>query len=63
MENAYKISRQVGKNEFDIKIELINNYLSDLMPDKDANEEEKQAKYNYVDKLVDFLIKCFEGRI
>lgn len=63
MENAYQISRNAGKNDFDIKVELINGYLSALLPSKDMTEEEKQAKYKYVDNLVDFLIKCFEGRI
>lgn len=63
MENAYQISRKVGKDEFDIKVELINGYLSTLLPSETMTEEEKQAKYKYVDNLVDFLIKCFEGRI
>lgn len=63
MENAYQISRKVGKDEFDIKVELINGYLSTLLPSETMSEEEKQAKYKYVDNLVDFLIKCFEGRI
>lgn len=63
IENAYNISKQAGKDEFSIKVELINSYLSSLLPDKTANEEEKQAKYEYVDKLVNFLIKCFKGSI
>lgn len=63
MENAYEISRKTGKNEFDIKVELINSYLGALLPSEDMTEEEKQAKYKYVDNLVDFLINCFEGRI
>ena len=33
------------------------------MPSRGAPEEEKQAKYEYVDKLVEFLIKCFEKKI
>ena len=63
IENSYEISRQNGKDEFSIKVELINGYLSKLLPDKTDDEEEKQAKYNYVDKLVNFLIDCFEERI
>jgi hypothetical protein len=63
MENAYKISRNNGKDEISIKIELINGYLSSLLPTEDMSEEVKQAKYQYVDNLVDFLIKCFENRI
>ena len=61
--NAYKISREAGKNEFDIKVELICGYLRALLPSENITEEEKKAKYKYVDNLVDFLIKCFEGRI
>ena len=63
MENMYSISLNAGKDEFDIKVELINSYLSDLLPSPDMTEEEKQAKYEYVDKLVDFLVNCFKGRI
>ena len=63
MENAYQISREAGKNEMDIKIQIINSYLSTLLPSEDMTEEEKQAKYKYVDDLIDFLIKCFEGSI
>ena len=59
IENAYNISKQVGKDELDIKVEIINTYLVELMPSEDASEEEKQAKYEYVDRFVDFLIKCF----
>lgn len=63
MENLYEISLKAGKSEFDIKVELVNGYLSDLLPTKEDNEEEKAAKYQYVDNLVDFLIKCFNNRI
>lgn len=63
MENAYIISRQNGKDEFDIKVELIHDYLGALLPSKDESENEKQAKYKYVDKLVDHLIKYFKGSI
>lgn len=59
IENMHNISKKVGKNELDIKIEIINAYLTDLMPSQNASEEEKQAKYAYIDKLVNFLIKCF----
>jgi hypothetical protein len=63
MENMYDISLKSGKSEFDIKVELINRYLSSLLPTPDMTEEEKQAKYTYVDKLVDYLIKCFRKSI
>ena len=60
IENAYLISKRAGKSEIDIKVEIINSYLTALMPSKDASEEEKQAKYDYVDRLVDYLIRCIE---
>lgn len=63
MEAAYKNSRAIGKDEFDIKVEIINGYLSSLLPTQDMSEEEKQAKYEYVDRLVNFLMKCFEESI
>ena len=63
IENLYDISKKVGKDEETIKIEIINGYLSALMPSRDAPEEEKQAKYNYIDRFVEFLIRCFEGKI
>lgn len=63
IENAYEISRKCGKDEFSIKVEIINNHLSALLPTSLDDEEVKQAKYAYVDKLVDFLIDCCEGRI
>lgn len=63
IENAYKISHNAGKDEFDIKVEIINNYFSGLMPKEDASQEEKLAKYQYIDDLVDFLIKCFNGKV
>lgn len=63
IENMYEISRQNGKDEMSIKIEIINGYLSALLPSEDMDEETKQAKYKYVDDLVDFLIKCLNNRI
>lgn len=63
MENAYQISRKAGKDEMEIKVDLICSYLGELLPDKNADEETQQAKFTYVDNLVDFLVKCFNGRI
>lgn len=63
IENAYNISKQCGKDEQSIKVEIILGWLKPLMPNEEETEKEKQAKYDYVDKLVDFLIECFEGRI
>lgn len=63
IENAYEISKKTGKSDIEIKIDIIGQYLSALLPSEHETEEMKQAKFKYVDNLVDFLIKCFEGRI
>lgn len=63
IENTYQISRDSNKDEMSIKIDIINGYLTALLPSQDMDEETKQAKYKYVDNLVDFLIKCFEERV
>ena len=61
IENAYKISKQIGKDDDDIKIEIINSYLSALMPSDKCSEEERQAKYQYVDNFVNFLMRCLNN--
>lgn len=64
IENAYKTSREVaGKNEFDTKVEIINHYLKSLLPKDEDSIEIKRAKITYVNKLVDYLVDSFEGRI
>ena len=62
IENAYDISKKIGKDEESIKIEIINSYLSWLMPSNTASTEEKYAKYQYVDNFVNYLVRCFEGK-
>ena len=62
-QNAYEISRGKGKSEFDLKVELIRNYLSSMLPEETDSDEEKQKQYEYVDSCADFIIKCFNGRI
>lgn len=63
VENLYEISKGMGRGEESIKIEIINSYLTALMPSRDAPDEEKQAKYEYIDRFVEFLIRCFEGKV
>lgn len=72
-ENAYKISKQTGKSEFNIKVELIHDYLMDYIPDESGyvkafnvtleTEEQISSQIKNVDNLSDFLIRCFENRI
>ena len=33
------------------------------MQNETHSEEEKQAKYDYVNKFVDYLIECIDGKI
>ena len=60
IKNTYDISVKVGKSDFDIRVEIIQTYLNSLLPTEEDKEELKQAKYKYVDKLVEFLIKSFK---
>ena len=62
IENTYSISKKMGKSELDCKVEIINTYLTWLMPNNTHSDEEKEAKYAYVDKFVNYLIECFNGR-
>lgn len=63
IENTYNISKEKGKDDFDIQIEFIQTYLSWLLPSSDCTQEEKEAKYKYVDRLAEFLMQCIEGKI
>ena len=63
VENTYNTSKQKGKDDFDIQIEFIQTYLSWLLPSSDCTQEEKEAKYKYVDRLAEFLMQCIEGKI
>lgn len=63
IENAYEISHKTGKDDYTIKVGIIRDYLSALLPTDDDTEEEKLAKYEYVNDLSDFLLKCFKGCI
>lgn len=60
IQNVYEISRKAGKDELNTKVEIIDKWLYDLKPSPDDTEEVKQAKYDYIDALLDFLWKCFE---
>ena len=62
IENAYNISKQQGKDDFDIQIEIIRTYLSWLLPSENCTKEDKEAKYKYVDDLAEFLMQCIEGK-
>ena len=63
IENMYDISKKNGKDDFSIQIEIIQSYLSWLLPSPNCTQEEKEAKYQYVDNLAEFLTQCIEGKI
>ena len=63
IKDEYETSVENGEDEFTIKVNIINNHLSELLPSEDASWDEKIAKYQYVDDLVNFLVKCFNNRI
>lgn len=60
IKKMYITSVESGKDEQTIKVNIVLKWLGSLLPTEDSTEEEKQAKYKYVDDLVDFLIKCFK---
>lgn len=61
VKNTYDISKKMGKDYFDIEVKIIHEHLSWLLPSKDCTSEEKEAKYDYVDKLAEYLIECIEN--
>lgn len=63
IENAYNILKEKGKDNFEIQVEIIKDYLSWLLPNKSCTKEVQEAKYKYADDLASFLINCIEGKI
>ena len=63
IENAYSISKVKGKDIVDIKLEIMQNYLTEYCPTQKDRGKEKERKSIFVNKLCDFLINCFENRI
>ena len=63
IENTYNISKKVGKSIEDTKLEIMFNYLTAFCPTPEDNAKKRKRKNEYVNKLCDFLIDCFENRI
>ena len=61
--NAYKVSKSLGKDIVEIKLEIISHYLKDFCPTTKDSEKERERKNAFVNKLCDFLINSFENRI
>lgn len=62
IEYIYK-SGKYRKSEEDIKIEIISTFLRSLLPEVDEPEESKTKKFNYVNKLTDYLFKCAQESV
>ena len=63
IENTYRNSHESGKEEYDIKVEIIQRYLKGFLPTENDNETSKERKYDNVNKLVDFLIDSFKKEL
>lgn len=61
IEEAYRISSEVGRSIEQRKLEIMNNWLIDLCPTDSDSPEEVIRKTQYVNDLADFLIDCCEG--
>ena len=59
IENTYRNSLENGMDKYDIKVKLIQRYLSNFLPKEGDDKETEEKKYNNVNKLVDFLIESF----
>lgn len=63
VENAYDISKKVGKSIEEIKLDIMSTYLRSMCPTTEDNEKEKERKNKNVNSFADFLIKSFENRL
>lgn len=61
--NAYDVSKKLGKDILSIKYEIMNNYLGFMFPTKKDTQEEREKKNKEINELLDFLIDSFENRI
>lgn len=63
IQNAYEISKKVGKDIADIKLEIITKYLSIYCPTTKDSDKVRELKNKFVNALADFLIDTFENQI
>ena len=63
VENTYTVSLQAGHSISDIKLEIMQDYLSDMCPTVEDSTEVQEQKNKYINSFVDFLIDSFENRI
>lgn len=63
IEETYTSSKRRNLSEMEIKVKIINYYLRTLLPKEEDPDDVKQRKYNYVDKLVNYIIKYLEKNV
>ena len=61
VENTYTVSLQAGHNISEIKLEIMQDYLSDMCPTTEDSTEVREQKNKYINNFVDFLIESFEN--
>ena len=61
VENAYTVSLQTGHSISEIKLEIMQDYLSDMCPTTGDSTEVQEKKNKYINNFVDFLIESFEN--
>lgn len=63
IENTYNISKSLGKDIVQCKIEIISRWLTSFCPTPQDDVETVEKKNKFVNELTDFLIDCFEGNV
>ena len=63
IEDDYKKSKLRGRDIYEIKFEIMCNYLMSMCPTDEDDAETVARKNRQVNELVDFLIDSFEHRI
>lgn len=61
VENTYTVSLQTGHSISEIKLEIMQDYLSDMCPTSEDSAEVREQKNKNINNFVDFLIESFEN--
>lgn len=62
IENEYSISKKVGKDISEIKLNIMTKHLKSLCPTTTDDAETIERKNKYINAFVDYLISCFESK-
>ena len=60
IENTYSISKKLGDDYFTTEVKIIRTHLTWLLPSTNDTQEEREAKFDYVDRFAEYLMKCLE---